>query len=283
MPGVHFEIPIFAVNTSIMSEKRFYKFHGTGNDFILIDDRNRSFPVSEGLIKGMCDRHLGIGADGLILLREKKGHDFAMVYFNADGRESTMCGNGGRCVIAFADFLSLVVTEANFLAVDGTHQGNILHRTEKTWQIKLKLADVKGSERWNGGYLMDTGSPHLVLFQDNLAGYDVFREGKRIRNTPPFQEAGINVDYAEWLNNELYVRTYERGVENETLSCGTGVTAAALAHALEQGPDSGKARIRTNGGRLTVSFKREGEDFVDVWLEGPAVLVYHGNYLIDEN
>ena len=263
-----------------MAETRFFKFHGAGNDFILIDDRDRSFPVSPELIRKMCDRHFGIGADGLILLRKREGYDFVMVYFNSDGKESSMCGNGGRCSIALADFLSLVVKDARFLATDGEHHGTILHRTEKKWQIKLKMSDVKGVEKDPSGYLVNTGSPHLVKQVDSADQVDVFRDGKNIRNSGQFALEGVNVNFVEWSRKELYARTYERGVENETLSCGTGATAAALAYAYEKGLPAGEIIVRTRGGRLTVSFRRSSDGYTDIWLEGPAELVFYGTYLL---
>jgi diaminopimelate epimerase len=259
-----------------MAEIAFYKFHGTGNDFILIDDRNRSFSVSDSLIEQMCDRHFGIGADGLILLREKEGYDFEMIYFNADGKEGTMCGNGGRCIVAFSDFLSLIGQKAKFLAVDGEHHGIILDRSNQEWMVRLKMSDVLGLENENDGYLVDTGSPHLVCFAGNIHELDVYHEGRKIRYSDRFIKKGVNVDFAQMEEKEIYLRTYERGVEKETLSCGTGATATALAYAYMHSLPSGPVSIRTKGGTLTISFKRVGQKFHDIWLEGPAKKVFQG-------
>jgi diaminopimelate epimerase len=260
----------------------FYKFHGTGNDFILVDDRKLQFPVNKVIIHRLCDRHFGIGADGLILLRNKQGYDFEMIYFNSDGNESTMCGNGGRCIIAFADFLSLIGSHARFLAVDGTHEGDIKEKKGNTWQVGLKMSDVLNYERIGEDFRMDTGSPHLVCFSQGIDQTDIAEAGRAIRYSEKFREEGINVDFVEAFQDELYVRTYERGVEDETLSCGTGVTASALAYALKSGKCSGSATIRTKGGQLEVSFSREGDVFSNIWLSGPAKLVYNGYINISE-
>lgn len=254
----------------------FYKYHGTGNDFILIDDRQLKVPHSEEFIRRICHRRFGIGADGLILLRNEPGYDFRMVYFNSDGKESTMCGNGGRCIIAFADFLSLIGDEARFMAIDGEHRADILHRSPGLWQVRLTMSAVKSYRVVRGDYILDTGSPHLVRFVEKVSSVDVVATGRGIRFSEEFSPAGINADFAEESGKGLHVRTYERGVEDETLSCGTGVTASALAFAIRKGISSGTVPLLTAGGELAVAFKRQGEGFTNISLEGPACLVYKG-------
>jgi diaminopimelate epimerase len=264
-----------------MSDIIFYKFHGAGNDFILIDDRNNSFPVSSELIEQMCDRHFGVGADGLILLHDRNNWDFEMVYFNRDGNQSTMCGNGGRCIIALADFLSLCGPEVKFIAIDGEHHGVIKERSGYVWQVRLKMSDVTDIKQEEEQILVDTGSPHLVRFTEGLEDYPLVDRGRQIRYSDRFRKEGINVDFVEERNNSLAVRTYERGVEDETLSCGTGATASCLAYAIRKNMSSGKVDIIAPGGKLSVSFKKEENTFRDIWLEGPAQLVFSGTYLFD--
>jgi diaminopimelate epimerase len=254
----------------------FHKFHGTGNDFVIIDDRNRSFPVDSTLIRQMCNRHFGVGADGLIIFREKEGVDFEMIYYNSDGNESTMCGNGGRCAVAFADFLSLPGLKKRFSAIDGIHLAEIKKRQARQWQVKLKMSDVHDIKLAQEGYLLDTGSPHLAIFTSDIKLLDVNEKGRRIRYSGRFKKEGINVNFVERLNDELFVRTYERGVESETLSCGTGVTASALAWARKQKLPEGTITVRTRGGCLKVSFFSSETGYEDVWLEGPAAHVFEG-------
>jgi diaminopimelate epimerase len=261
-----------------MERIAFQKYHGTGNDFILIDDRENSFPESYELIMNMCDRHFGIGADGLILLRKKAGYDFEMKYFNSDGNESTMCGNGGRCITAFADYLSLVGQKVSFYAVDGEHRAEIISRSGQEWHVRLKMSDVDNIDDSGEKYQLDTGSPHLVLFKDEVDTLEVYEEGRRIRYSKPYEVTGINVDFVCRKDEGLFVRTYERGVEQETLSCGTGVTASALAWAKKEHLSEGKIKIETPGGRLLVTFNSGMKGFEDIWLEGPAKLVFEGTY-----
>ncbi len=262
-----------------MAAISFYKFHGTGNDFILIDDRDRSFPTNNNLIREMCDRHFGIGADGLILLQQSKNRDFGMTYFNSDGNESTMCGNGGRCIIALADFLSLCGSRVMFTAADGEHEGVITARSGNTWQVRLKMKDVSGYTRDGQDVLIDTGSPHLVHFSEEVESLHVVEKGRTIRYSDRFSRQGINVDFVKIKQDGLFVRTYERGVEDETLSCGTGATASCLAHALTSGLPSGSIDVHMPGGHLSVRFRKEGDTFKDIWLEGPAQMVFNGTYI----
>lgn len=252
----------------------FVKYQGTGNDFIIIDNRELKFDRSnKSLVAKLCDRKFGVGADGLMLLQTKIGYDFEMVYYNSDGNESSMCGNGGRCIVEYARTLGLVKTKANFLASDGEHEALV-----KPGFISLKMNNVSKVEM-NAAYsYLNTGSPHYVAFVSNVKEYPVFSEGKKIRNNERFYEKGTNVNFVEKELNELFVRTYERGVEDETLSCGTGVTAAALVAALKNvstGQDY--CDVKTLGGSLKVKFiKHEDNSFTDIWLEGPATYVFKG-------
>ena len=270
---------------------KFQKYHGTGNDFILIDNRDGNIRLSTEQVARLCDRHLGIGADGLILMNTKPGYDFGMTYFNADGNESTLCGNGGRCIVAFAHSLGLIKHRATFTAVDGEHTASILGRKDAETQVKLKMSDVSAPsiehrassiEYPASGIQINTGSPHLVIFKDKVRDLDVVIEGRKIHQDKRLAQDGTNVDFIQVHEDHLFVRTYERGVEDETLSCGTGVTAAALAYASLQSsvrsPQSPVTsyNIQTLGGNLTVSFHKHKGTFTDIWLEGPAEFVYHG-------
>lgn len=249
----------------------FYKYQGTGNDFIMIDNRKLTFPADdEQLIKSLCSRRTGVGADGLILLQEHPDYDFEMVYFNADGRLGSMCGNGARCTVRFAKQLGVIEDVAYFLAADGEHQANI-----ERDQIQLKMGDVAAVERIGDDYYLNTGSPHYVRFVEDVKNLDVYAEGKAIRYNDRFNAVGTNVNFVQRLSaNEIYVRTYERGVENETLSCGTGVTACALVAGLE-GAES-PVKVKTPGGNLQVTFEQFGFGFRYVYLIGPAKLVFSG-------
>lgn len=252
----------------------FSKYQGTGNDFILIDNRDKRYVLSTEQIAFLCDRHRGIGADGLMLLENNPGNDFHMVYYNSDGQESTMCGNGGRCITAFAARLGLIGKDAVFTAIDGRHEAHI----RPDGQISLHMKDVDNVEAWDGYYILDTGSPHFVQEVEDLRRRDVFTEGRTIRNWEDFQPKGINVNFVQVLeDNHLFVRTYERGVEDETLSCGTGVTASAIALT---GVNTGifLVHIQTPGGQLEVSFTKEApRTATGVVLTGPATWVFDGS------
>lgn len=257
-----------------MSEKtKFYKYQGAGNDFILIDNRTGDFNgKNTDLIKQLCDRRFGIGADGLMLLQDTENFDFEMLYYNADGNEGSMCGNGGRCIVAFARDLGIIDHKADFLAVDGKHQATI---TEN--QVNLGMVDVSEINRDGDAYVLNTGSPHYVKIVKDLRHYPVHNEGYAIRNNETYQEKGINVNFVEKENDGYLVRTFERGVENETLACGTGATAAAIAMALHENKTGAiETPIRVLGGQLSISFIREGNNFRNVFLNGPADLVFEG-------
>jgi len=248
----------------------FYKYEGTGNDFILIDNRNQTFEKGEELIRQICDRRFGVGADGLILLENNEKADFKMVYYNSDGRESTFCGNGGRCIVAFARFLGIIQDSTRFEAKDGIHEASV-----KADSIRLKMRDVKDIKRRENGYELFTGSPHFVEFRGHVMQLDVKSEGRQIRTMVDWMPDGINVNFVEKKTDGIFVRTYERGVEDETLSCGTGVTASALIAAFD-GYNS-PVNVETPGGFLQVEFERKGSyTYSDVFLTGPARLVFEG-------
>ncbi|UIR56116.1 diaminopimelate epimerase [Sphingobacterium sp. SRCM116780] len=256
------------------SKIKFSKYQGAGNDFILIDNRNLGFDrKNEDLIKQLCDRRFGIGADGLMLLQAIENFDFEMVYFNADGREGTMCGNGGRCIVAYARDLNLIHDKTVFLAVDGVHQANLEGNL-----IDLQMIDVEKIDRDGEAYVINTGSPHYITFKNKLADLDVFNDGYQIRNNQTYKKEGINVNFIEKEGDTGYfLRTFERGVEDETFACGTGATAAAMTIALAENRN-GKITIpiRVLGGQLYISFLKDGHSFTQVYLKGPATFVYNG-------
>ena len=256
----------------------FYKYHGTGNDFILIDNRKLKVKLNTKQIAHLCHRRFGIGADGLMLLQNKKGFDFEMVYYNSDGNESSLCGNGSRCMTAFAKSIGVMKKDkAKFLATDGEHEAEI-----KKDIISLHMNDVKKIETHSDYYYLSTGSPHYVKFTSGVKSTDIISEGRSIRYSDRFKKDGVNVNFAEKNGKGIFVRTYERGVENETLSCGTGVTACALASAVKGiSTAENSCKISTLGGELTVHFRRgKGNSFSDIWLEGPAAFVFKGEVKI---
>lgn len=254
-------------------EQKFYKYQGTGNDFVMIDNRQQTFNKKDAKhIAFLCNRRFGIGADGLILLENHSDFDFKMVYYNADGNESTMCGNGGRCLVAFAKDLGVISDTAVFEAIDGIHHAEI-----KDDIVRLQMQDVPAIERYPNHVFLNTGSPHHVQFEDHLETFDIKTKGAAIRYGEPYNEVGSNVNFVKKINSQVFaVRTYERGVEDETLSCGTGVTAVALAmHALNE-TDSNLITLKVQGGELQVSFELENGIYKNVWLIGPAKFVYTG-------
>ncbi|HNY01923.1 MAG TPA: diaminopimelate epimerase [Bacteroidales bacterium] len=256
---------------------KFEKYQGAGNDFILIDNRFAAVGLTTEEIARLCHRRFGIGADGLMLLSQKEGYDFSMTYYNADGNESTLCGNGGRCMTAFAKSLGLVSDRARFFAADGEHLCDIADENGK-WIFRLKMRDTSIGRIYDDGIFLDTGSPHFVRF-GTFPDLDVVHEGRRLRFDPRFEPGGANINFASAGNEVLFVRTYERGVEDETLSCGTGVTASALAYAFRNNTGESRCLIETRGGRLSVRFQRSGDRFTDVWLEGPAEFVFRGEVI----
>ncbi len=259
---------------------QFYKYQGTGNDFILIDNRQTLFNADNNLISKLCNRRFGIGADGLILLNNKPGYDFEMVYFNSDGKMSTMCGNGGRCVVAFANSLGIIINEAKFTASDGEHIAKIINSENDKRIISLQMKDVEEIKVNKDNIIMNTGSPHYIKFAKRVEQLNVVKQGSKIRNSIEYLLDGINVNFVYKEKDSLFVRTYERGVEDETLSCGTGVVASALAFAIKNKKSISSIKVRTLGGNLNVSFQKVGSKFYDIWLEGPVTLVYSGEYNI---
>lgn len=250
----------------------FYKYQGTGNDFIIIDNRQGQFPRNNTeLIAAMCNRKFGIGADGLILLESHETVDFTMTYFNADGNLSSMCGNGGRCIMHFANYLGIIEDKAVFEAIDGMHEATI-----NDAKISLRMNDVSLVNVTESYIFIDTGSPHHVVMVDELSTYDVFHNGRSIRNDV-YGKEGVNVNFVQQENASIFsVRTYERGVEDETLSCGTGVTAVALAMYETAATTSEEITLKTPGGDLQVHFKKTEKGYADIYLIGPAVQVYKG-------
>ena len=252
----------------------FYKYQGTGNDFVMIDNRSLFFPKNNtALVAFLCDRRMGIGADGLILIERDDKTDFKMVYYNADGNESTMCGNGGRCIVAFANLLQ-ITTDNNcvFSAVDGIHHASI-----KKEIVSLQMIDVKNIEKFENGAFLNTGSPHHIEIVDTIDTVPVFDKGKTIRYHQKYRPGGTNVNFVEIISDGKYkVRTYERGVEDETLSCGTGVTATAIAMHYLGKTDKREAEIEVPGGQLKVSFDTDGKIYKNVFLTGPVKRVFEG-------
>lgn len=252
----------------------FYKYQGTGNDFVMIDNRQSVFDKNNTkLIQSICNRRFGIGADGLILLENHLDHDFKMVYYNADGSQS-FCGNGARCAMAFAKQLSIIKDEASFEAIDGIHNAII-----ENGIVKLHMHDVEIIQKFDSHVFLDTGSPHHIVFKEDIGDFDIKAEGAKIRYGEPYNKIGTNVNFVKKLSDSTFrIRTYERGVENETLSCGTGVTAVALAmHNLNE-TNHKEIALSTEGGELKVSFEEDNGAYKNIWLIGPAELVFRGSY-----
>ena len=250
----------------------FYKYQGTGNDFVIMDNREGNISLTTEQVNHLCNRRFGIGADGLMLLNSREGYDFEMTYYNADGKEGSMCGNGGRCLTKFAFDIGIKKENYQFIAVDGEHEAN----TGNNGWIHLKMKDVNGIQNYHGDSILDTGSPHYIKSVNDVMRVNVFEEGKDIRYSKDFEEKGINVNFVENQNKKILVRTYERGVEDETLSCGTGVTASALVFAHNENGFN-RIEVQTKGGHLAVEFDKIGEhSFENIWLCGPATFVFKG-------
>ena len=257
----------------------FFKYHGTGNDFIIIPDPDGQieYLLNKALIHAICRRHFGIGADGLMLLQKCSGYGFRMVYYNADGNESTFCGNGSRCITALAYHLGWIGEETWFVASDGDHHARI----EKEGIISVKMISVKSVVENGQDYILNTGSPHLVRYVENVEEVDILKSAREIRYSDPWREEGINVNFAASFGEGLKIRTYERGVEDETLSCGTGTTAAALTWAVRnQKEGKGQISVHTPGGQLGVAWSFGPYGFTDIWLSGPAILVFEGHVIV---
>ena len=253
----------------------FYKYQGTGNDFVIVDQFKDQFLSvdDEDIIHRICSRRFGVGADGLILLEPSDRTSFRMIYFNADGKEGSLCGNGARCAIACSHDLGKFNRSGKFEAIDGTHSAKI----KKDGSIELKMQNLEDVEVGHGYYILNTGSPHYIAFVEDLTDLDIVDAGRAIRYADRFRDGGINVNFVEEHKDGIIVGTYERGVEDETLSCGTGVTASALAHALKNELDDKKINVKTKGGDLCIKYKRSSTGFQNIWLCGPAKKVFRGS------
>lgn len=253
---------------------QFYKYHGTGNDFVIIENLKGEISLNKKQISFICSRRFGVGADGLMLLNSSKEADFKMEYYNSDGSGATMCGNGARCIVAFAAYIGLLKKRnITFIASDGLHHAKLINKN----RIKIKMSDVDSIENVNSDFFCDTGSPHYVKFQQDLNTHDVYSNGKEIRNSTRYKETGTNVNFIEEISeNKIFVRTYERGVEDETNSCGTGAVASAIILSHIRNSDTNIVKIKTKGGKLKVFFKKEDNFYKDIWLEGPVSNVFEG-------
>ena len=253
----------------------FYKYQGTGNDFVVLDNRSRVYDkLTSAQVRKLCDRRFGVGGDGLMLLNAHQSADFEMKYYNANGKEGSLCGNGGRCLVMFAKELGIFKSSYKFSATDGIHEGSI----DDHGIVSLKMNDVKEVIPHGNDYVLNTGSPHYIQLTTDVMHLDVCRRGREIRYQEDFAKEGINVNFVEQLDepDKILVRTYERGVEDETFSCGTGVTAAAI---VSYHNDNGFncVEVRTKGGQLSVEFDKTGNTFKNIWLKGPVEKVFEGN------
>lgn len=257
----------------------FYKYQGSGNDFILIDNRKEQFQITEAQVRQICDRHFGIGADGLITLNAAENADFEMKFWNNDGSNSMMCGNGGRCIVSFAHDLKIFKQDCSFIAPDGLHHASILEENSNAKTVSLSILNTKQPICYDKNeFFINTGTPHLVKMIAQIQTFDVVNQGRLLRHNTRFMPNGTNVNFVEVISdNHLFVRTYERGVENETLSCGTGVTASAIVYAFHylNNPSSSLISIDTLGGQLKVKIDNTTTE-PSVTLIGPTVCVYQG-------
>jgi diaminopimelate epimerase len=255
-------------------ELNFYKYQGTGNDFVMIDNRSNNFPKENTqLVALLCDRRFGIGADGLILLDTDTVTDFKMVYYNSDGNPSSMCGNGGRCLVAFAKKLKVIQNETTFIATDGVHYATINDDNIVSLQM-IDVADIKNTPEYS---FLNTGSPHHVQLVSDLEQYNVKENGASIRYSKLYGKEGSNVNFVNKINEDTFsLRTYERGVEDETLACGTGATAVAIAMNATGETESNAININVEGGKLAVSFDKVNGKYTNVFLKGPAEFVFKG-------
>ncbi|TDD94314.1 diaminopimelate epimerase [Flavobacterium cellulosilyticum] len=252
----------------------FYKYQGTGNDFVMIDNRMDIFPKEDvELIAHLCDRRFGIGGDGLILLENDYDTDFKMVYYNSDGNQSSMCGNGGRCLVAFAKELNVIIDGCTFIATDGVHQATIAN----DGIVSLQMIDVTSIKIESDYTFMNTGSPHHVQLVDDLEHYNIKENGAALRYGPLYGKEGSNVNFVKKINEDTFsLRTYERGVEDETLACGTGATAVAIAMNATGQTDASSIKLNVEGGKLAVSFDKVDNTYTNVFLIGPAEFVFKG-------
>ena len=254
----------------------FCKYHGTGNDFILLDQREVDHIELDQheLIRFICDRRFGIGGDGLIILKNHRDYHFEMIYYNSDGHQSSMCGNGGRCIVAFAKKIGIIEDEYSFIAIDGPHKAKI----SADEIVSLEMINVPEIKKGEEHFELNTGSPHYVTFVEDVDDINVIENGQAIRYSKPFREEGINVNFVEKRKDKIVVLTYERGVEGETFSCGTGVTAAAIASRAEGDSEKNNVDIQTRGEMLNVRFEKSNKGFQNIWLSGHATLVFEGDF-----
>ena len=251
----------------------FYKYQATGNDFIIIDDRENIFDVNDSsLIKSLCERRLGIGADGLILLRDHLKYDFEMLYFNSDGAKSSLCGNGARCIVKFAFTLGIISEKTSFFAIDGEHQANLIEE-----DVSIRFNDISKIEFDNDNMVIDSGSPHFIILNEKINDINIDYEARKIRNSKKYKSKGINVNFVA-VDNAISMRTYERGVEAETLSCGTGAVATAVGLHYSKNIEDNIVQLNTKGGVLTVSFDEFNGCYKNIWLTGEVNLIYIGEF-----
>lgn len=249
---------------------RFYKYQGTGNDFIMLDNREGQISLTKEQIVRLCDRKFGVGSDGVILIEKSDDTLFYMNFFNPDGSQS-FCGNGSRCAVNFAKELGIHGNTKAFTAIDGIHEFDFSDDV-----VKIKMKDVNQVKQLGSDFVLHTGSPHFVKYVSDPSDIDIINEARKIRYSDDFKAEGINVNFVSENKDHITMRTYERGVEDETLSCGTGVTAAALSYALRH-PGTSRVDVITRGGKLEVRMNSCGaRQFTDIWLCGPAAFVYSG-------
>lgn len=251
---------------------QFYKYQGTGNDFIILNGASRDVQLSNEQVAKLCDRRFGVGADGLMILQKSDIADFRMKYYNSDGNESSLCGNGSRCIVKFAYHKEYIGSETTFEAIDGLHKANIL----ESGIVELEMLDVNDiAKELDDTFILNTGSPHYIKFENS--DQDIVEFGRSVRYSDRFKIEGINVNLVKDHEGDLHIRTYERGVEAETLSCGTGVTAAAIAHAFKNKLDGTQTiNVKAQGGELYVRLHCGDGSFTNIWLCGPAEAVFKG-------
>lgn len=256
---------------------KYSKYHGAGNDFVMINAIKSPVTFSDDVVKEICDRRTGVGADGLIMVLPSEHYDFRMKYYNCDGHESTFCGNGGRCIAAFAVEEGLCSQNIEYEAIDGIHKAVVTKNSDNEFMVSVTMRDIDSYDLNEERLLINTGSPHFVTRVENLKTFDVRKHGAEIRNDKSISTDGVNVDFMQISDNQYNIRTFERGVEDETLACGTGVTASAIAASLWYGGDD--IDIRTTLATLNVKFKKSGNSIKDIVLTGPATHVFDGFYI----
>jgi|TARA_B100001094_G_scaffold301698_1_gene328231 diaminopimelate epimerase len=255
----------------------FSKFNGAGNDFIIIDNRNNSIDYNSSLIKHICDRNFGIGGDGLILINESDLYDFEILHYTSDGQIGSLCGNGSRCAISFAYKNNIIGKKTVFEAFDGIHNAEIIDEELVKMEMKINSKIIENEY----GTWLDTGSPHLIIEKENIDELDVNNLARKIRYNEYYKENGVNVNFIEKISDETFkIRTYERGVENETLACGTGSTASAICMNYLGNSDSNIITMKCRGGNLKVEFNSSDQTFTNISITGPAIKVFEGTIIV---